>query len=162
MALIRCPALILPFTGFMPQVRAIKIITGIREEHMNRILVKETYKDGQVIIKEGSFGEGTYVILDGRVEISKTVNNEKAVITTLGKGDIFGEMSFIDRQPRSASVIAIGDVKIGILDKDFLENEINKTSEDFRLIITAVTQRLRKTTGELMNLKIGYHEMAKR
>lgn len=125
---------------------------------MNRIIVKENYKDGQSIINEGSFGEGTYVILEGKVEISKKINNEKIVITCLKKGDIFGEMSFIDRQPRSASVIAIGDVKIGILDKDFLENEINKTSEDFRLIINALTERLRKTTSELMNLKIGCHK----
>lgn len=129
---------------------------------MSRVALKETYTDGQVIIKEGSFGEGTYVVLEGRVEISKKINNQKFVITTLGKGDVFGEMSFIDRQPRSASVTAIGDVKTGILDKDFLEREINKTSEDFRLIITAITERLRKTTGELMNLKIGCHGLSKR
>lgn len=129
---------------------------------MNRIIVKENYKDGQFIINEGSFGEGTYVILEGSVEVSKKINNEKVVITNLGKGDIFGEMSFIDRQPRSASVIALGDVKIGILDKDFLENEINKTSEDFRLILNAITERLRKTTGELMSLKIGCHKPHKR
>lgn len=38
---------------------------------MRRIAVKETYKDGQVIFKESSYGEGTYVILSGKVHIVK-------------------------------------------------------------------------------------------
>lgn len=129
---------------------------------MNKIVAKEKYKDGEVIIKEGSFGEGTYVVTEGRVEVSKHINGERVVIAMLGKGDVFGEMSFIDRQPRTASIVAVGDVQVGIIDKDFLEYEINKTSEDFRVIMRALTDRLRKTTGELVNLKIGCHEMTKK
>ena len=124
---------------------------------MSRILVKEKYNKGDLIIKEGTFGEGTYVILEGDVEVYKTINNERVNIANLGKGDVFGEMSFVDRQPRTASIIAVGDVQVGLLDKDFLEAEINKTSEDFRMIMRALTERLRKTTGELVNLKMGHH-----
>lgn len=129
---------------------------------MSRILVKEKYKKGDIIIKEGTFGEGTYVILEGDVEVYKTINNEKVNIAHLGKGDVFGEMSFVDRQPRTASIIAVGDVQVGLLDKDYLETEINKTSEDFRMIMRALTERLRKTTGELVNLKMGHHGFDKK
>jgi len=124
---------------------------------MRMIVATETYQDGAVIIREGSFGEGTYVLLDGKVEISRKIDGKKVVIAVLEKGDVFGEISYIDRQPRSASVIAMGDVKVGLLNKDYLEAEMNKTSEEFRMIMKAITNRLRKTTGELVSLKTGYH-----
>lgn len=127
---------------------------------MRMIVAQESHKDGDIIIKEGSFGEGTYVLLEGRVEISRKINGQKITIATLEKGDVFGEISYIDRQPRSASVIASGDVRVGLLNKDFLEMEMNKTSEEFRMIMKAITNRLRKTTGELVSLKTGYHSCA--
>jgi len=123
---------------------------------MRMIVATETYQDGAVIIREGSFGEGTYVLLDGKVEISRKIDGRKVVIAGLEKGDVFGEISYIDRQPRSASVIALGEVKVGLLNKDYLEAEMNKTSEEFRMIMKAITNRLRKTTGELVSLKTGY------
>ncbi|MCI4624991.1 MAG: cyclic nucleotide-binding domain-containing protein [Candidatus Magnetoovum sp. WYHC-5] len=119
---------------------------------MRRIAIKETYKDGQVIIKEGGYGEGTYVILEGKVEITRKVDSGKVRVAVLGKGDYFGEMSFLDRQPRSASAVAIGDVQLGLIDKDFLEEEINKTSEDFRIILFTLAERLRKTSSLMVHL----------
>ncbi|MBF0472779.1 MAG: cyclic nucleotide-binding domain-containing protein [Nitrospirae bacterium] len=113
----------------------------------------ESYKAGKVIFKEGTFGEGTYVVIEGQIEISKMVNNDKIIIAKLGKGDIFGEMSYLDRGPRSAHVMAITDVTVGLLNKDLLEEEINKTAEYFMVIIKAIVKRLRNTTLELVSLK---------
>ncbi|QWR78431.1 Crp/Fnr family transcriptional regulator [Candidatus Magnetomonas plexicatena] len=128
---------------------------------MRRIAVKETYKDGQVIFKESSYGEGTYVILSGKVHIVKKVKNVDLVIATLEKGDYFGEMSYLDRQPRSASAVAVGDVQCGLLDKNFLEDEINKTSEEFKLILTTLVERLRQTTSQLVSLTAENHILRK-
>ncbi|MBF0519548.1 MAG: cyclic nucleotide-binding domain-containing protein [Nitrospirae bacterium] len=128
---------------------------------MRRIAVKETYKDGQVIFKESSYGEGTYVILSGKVHIVKKINNVDIVIATLEKGDYFGEMSYLDRQPRSASAVAVGEVQCGLLDKNFLEDEINKTSEEFRLILNTLVERLRQTTSQLVSLTAENHILKK-
>ncbi|MBF0464204.1 MAG: cyclic nucleotide-binding domain-containing protein [Nitrospirae bacterium] len=128
---------------------------------MRRIVVKETYKDGQVIFKESSYGEGTYVILSGKVHIVKKINNVDIVIATLEKGDYFGEMSYLDRQPRSASAVAVGEVQCGLLDKNFLEDEINKTSEEFRLILNTLVERLRQTTSQLVSLTAENHLLKK-
>jgi CRP-like cAMP-binding protein len=120
---------------------------------MNKIVSKETYKDGQVILSEGTFGEGTYVVLSGKVSISKKVGEESISITELQKNDIFGEVGFINKEGRSASVTAVGDVQVGLLDKDFLDNEFNKTSSEFQGILKALTERVRKTTQEMITLK---------
>ncbi|MBF0316690.1 MAG: cyclic nucleotide-binding domain-containing protein [Nitrospirae bacterium] len=128
---------------------------------MRRIVVKQSYKDGQTILKEGSFGEGTYLILDGKVRIIKTIQGELVEIAHLEKGDYFGEMSFLDRQPRSASAVAEGNVVLGIIDKDFLEEEISKTSEEFRLLLYTLVERLRQTTSALVSLRAENHILKK-
>ncbi|MBF0567320.1 Crp/Fnr family transcriptional regulator [Candidatus Magnetominusculus dajiuhuensis] len=126
---------------------------------MRRIAVKETYKDGQVIIKEGGYGEGTYLVISGKVRITKKVGNDSLNIALLEKDDFFGEMSFLDRQPRSASAIAVGDVQLGLIDKDFLEEEINKTSEDFRHILYTLAERLRRTSSLVVKLIAENHNL---
>ncbi|MBF0539107.1 MAG: cyclic nucleotide-binding domain-containing protein [Nitrospirae bacterium] len=128
---------------------------------MRRIVVKQSYKDGQAILKEGSFGEGTYMILEGKVRIIKTIQGELVEIARLEKGDYFGEMSFLDRQPRSASAVAEGNVVLGIIDKDFLEEEISKTSEEFRLLLYTLVERLRQTTSALVSLRAENHILKK-
>ncbi|KJU81474.1 Cyclic nucleotide-binding domain protein [Candidatus Magnetobacterium bavaricum] len=128
---------------------------------MRRIVVKQSYKDGQTILKEGSFGEGTYLILEGKVRIIKTIQGELVEIAHLEKGDYFGEMSFLDRQPRSASAVAEGNVVLGIIDKDFLEEEISKTSEEFRLLLYTLVERLRQTTSALVTLRAENHILKK-
>lgn len=115
--------------------------------------VKETHKAGKIIFKEGTFGEGTYVVLEGIVEISKMVHDKKIIIAKLGKGDIFGEMSYLDKSPRSANAIAVTDAQVGLMNKDMLDEEINKMAEHFRVIIKALVERLRTTTFELVDLK---------
>jgi CRP/FNR family cyclic AMP-dependent transcriptional regulator len=110
---------------------------------------KEEYKAGEVILKEGSHGVAVYIIESGKVEISKDVGGKKLVIETLGPGDILGEMSYIDTEPRSATATALEDSVLELLDKDFLDSEFNQMSSDFRIVIGTLVKRLRATTQKL-------------
>ncbi len=98
---------------------------------MRKIVDKLHYTNGQVILKEGSFGDALYLILSGKVEVYKTIEGKKSVVGYLEQGAILGELSFIDKKPRPASAAAVGDVEIGVIDKEFLEYEINKMSYEF-------------------------------
>jgi len=105
---------------------------------------EETYEAGDVIFQEGSHGTAVYVLSSGKVEISKIVHGKKTVLEILGPGDIFGEMSFIDPAPRSATAIAVEDTVLALVDKDFLDREFNQISSDFREVLCALVRRLRK------------------
>ncbi|HUU41133.1 MAG TPA: cyclic nucleotide-binding domain-containing protein, partial [Desulfatiglandales bacterium] len=109
---------------------------------------KKTYKAGDVIFKEGTHGVAVYVLNSGKVEISKTVGDKKIVIEILKPGAVFGEMSFIDNAPRSATAIALEETVAELIDKDFLDREFNQIASDFRQIIIALVRRLRKTTRD--------------
>ncbi len=106
--------------------------------------IEETYQDGQIIFKEGSSGDWVYIILSGSVEISKKVGGEKYIIEILKPGDVFGELGFIGGIRRTATARAIGETTLGIIDREFLDEEFNKLSGQFRAILVAITHRFKK------------------
>lgn len=110
---------------------------------------RETHEAGDVIVQEGSHGSAVYVVSSGKVEISKMVQGKKVVLDILGPGDIFGEMSYLDPAPRSATAIALEDTVLELLDRNFLDREFNQISSDFREIICSLVRRMRKTTQSL-------------
>jgi CRP-like cAMP-binding protein len=121
---------------------------------MFQIATEETFQDGQIIFDEGSSGDWIYVIDSGAVELSKKVDGKKIVIEVLQPGDIFGEMAFIAHVPRTATARAVGETTVGVIDRIFLDNEYNKLSQYFRLILQTLTLRLKKTTEAIVESKI--------
>jgi len=117
------------------------------EDTMFQVASYETFQDGQVIFQEGANGDWIYVVEEGEVEISKKApDGQKVIIEVLKPGDIFGEMAYIDKTPRSATATARGTTEVGILDREFFDREFNKLSADFQKMLKSVAFRLRKTT----------------
>jgi CRP-like cAMP-binding protein len=69
---------------------------------MAETFTERTYDPDDVIEKEGDKGVTFYLITEGSVE----VNKGKKTIAKLGRGQYFGEMSLLDKQPRSATIVA--------------------------------------------------------
>ncbi len=92
---------------------------------------------------------------NGYLEISKKINGRKIIIEVLKAGDIFGEMAYIDKTPRSATATAVGTTEVGIIDREFFDKEFNKLSADFQQMLKRVVLRLRKTTGKWLDLQKG-------
>jgi CRP-like cAMP-binding protein len=72
----------------------------------------QSYRAGQVIIREGRIGAAFFVIVSGSVEVVKDINSSEPVaIATLGAGEFFGEIATMKHEIRSASVRAKEDTK---------------------------------------------------
>ena len=67
------------------------------------------YTDGSIIVKQGDTGNLMYIILKGEVEVLREDDGEQVILSTLKKGDIFGEMALFSGQPRSATVRSKGE-----------------------------------------------------
>lgn len=89
----------------------------------------KTYEPDQVIISEYEPGDCFYLIQSGKVQLVKCVNGSSKNLDILKPGEFFGEMAILDNSPRSATCMAIGNVKC---------LEFNK--ENFELLITGNPQ----------------------
>jgi uncharacterized protein (TIGR02266 family) len=111
--------------------------------HMYHIASKETYKDGQIIFKEGSSGDWIYMVLSGSVEISKMVGGKKSILSVLEPDEVFGELGYFGAIQRTATARAIGETTLGVVDRTYLDEEFNKLSGFFRAILVAEVKRFR-------------------
>jgi len=104
----------------------------------------KAYAAGAEIFAEGTAGDLMYVILDGEVEILKDAHAGSAkVLSTLGKGEFFGEMALIDASPRSASAKAKVDSKLLGMNETVLDAYILTNPEFATKMIRNLAKRLR-------------------
>jgi len=91
-----------------------------------QITNQKTFKLGETIFKESDEGQSLYVIRSGEVKASVSApNGEIFTLTMLKDGDIFGQMSFIDGRPRSATIIAVSEVETIVMEKSDFESIID-------------------------------------
>ncbi|MDR2841842.1 MAG: Crp/Fnr family transcriptional regulator [Spirochaetaceae bacterium] len=80
--------------------------------------VTTDFKDGEIIFSEFERGESFYLIQSGRVELVKIIGHVQKTLDVLNPTEMFGEMALLENSPRSATAIALGDVKLMVFDKD--------------------------------------------
>jgi CRP/FNR family cyclic AMP-dependent transcriptional regulator len=119
---------------------------------MNQIASYETFQDGQVIFKEGDNGDWIYILMDGEVELTNAEGNRKILIDVVMPGEIFGELSYIDKKPRSSTATAKGITEVGIVDREFFDREFNHLSGDFQKMLKTVTFRMRKANQKILEI----------
>ena len=102
---------------------------------------EETYSNGQTIFNENSPGDWVYIIISGNVEIYRSIGGKKYILGYLKAGDVFGEMAFLGNTKRTASAVAVGETVIAAIDRNTLDDEFNKLSSDFRLILKTLVTR---------------------
>ena len=122
------------------------------------------YDDGETIIKEGDAGPWLFFLLSGEVRVEK---DGEDLATLRRKGDVFGEMGMLSDSYRSASATAIGETTCLAMDSSL----INKFSPNdklafccilYRVLAEVVTERLRKTSEDIIRLKKENEELKAR
>ena len=115
----------------------------------------KVYGDGEEIVRQGEVGDCMYVIQTGQAEAIQGKEGNEVRLAVLGEGDVFGEMALFERMPRSATVRALGDVRVLTIDKKtFLRRVHEGPSLAFR-ILQKMSYRIRELDTELVRLKTG-------
>ncbi len=144
----------------MEDVRYLKQIPIFRDFKTTELLSismvakSKKYKPGEVIVKEKSKGDGLYVIKKGLVKVVKEDSfGDEHILAYLGEGEYFGEISLVDRAPRSASVIAEKESECLIINITDFQNLIagNKELERkfYKSFAKVLCERLRVTNENL-------------
>jgi len=115
-------------------------IAAIAEEH--------TYADGDTIAVQGEPGEAMHIIVSGDVlVVIRDPNAHESVVATRSRGDVVGEMAVITHEPRIASLLARGDVRVLSIARPQFEAILRERPETAIGVIRVLSQRLASATG---------------
>jgi CRP-like cAMP-binding protein len=82
-------------------------LSGASLDLLISMLVERRFDAGATIVAEGEPGRSMYIVHSGELAVSKLGASGRAIrVTSLGPGDFFGEMTLIEMQKRSATVVA--------------------------------------------------------
>ncbi|MBL8913797.1 MAG: protein kinase [Archangium sp.] len=91
-------------------------------------LPRKTFAAGEAIVREGEEGDAAYVIFEGHCQATRVVAGKTQSLRLLGPGEMFGETAVFTGAPRSATVTAIMDTVVGVVDQLYLREEMERTS----------------------------------
>ena len=104
------------------------------------------FQNTENIIRAGQLEQRMFIILEGEVIIILGEGENQIVVARLSKGDFFGEISLFTNTPRSATVRAIGDVKLAYIDNATqLQAFLIKNPRFAAKMVQILSQRLAKT-----------------
>ena len=101
-----------------------------------------TFEPGATVFSEGEDGDGLYVIADGEVRIERAAEGTQAEIATIGQGDVFGEMSLVTENPRSATAITNGQVRAWRISTESFHRHMDESPNLKAAIQRVVTDRI--------------------
>jgi CRP-like cAMP-binding protein/lipopolysaccharide biosynthesis regulator YciM len=120
---------------------------------------EERFREGSMIFREGEKGDKLYIVLDGRVRISKFIPGVgEEALTVLDRGDFFGEMALIDEKPRSADAKSHeGDATVLSIDRatlnEILSMDPHASLQFLNLLCRMISRRLREINEKIVHWK---------
>ena len=104
------------------------------------------FKEGEIILKEGELSFEAYIIESGVARVTKRgLKGESIFLADLEEDEIFGEMGWLDRSPRSATVTAKNRLAIRVLNEEDAAKFITHNPEALLPILRVLGSRLRET-----------------
>jgi NADH dehydrogenase len=111
-----------------------------QEVHASDAVARAHYDEGETIFAEGDVANRFYIILKGKVQVSRLRNSHREEIATLGPGEFFGEVSLLRGGARTATVRALSPVDLLTMDgTDF--RAIASTSKQFNEMLEETIRR---------------------
>ena len=124
-------------------LQRVPLFSGFNENELRRVAklsrIAET-PAGTVVTQMGEPGDSFFIIIDGAVAVRTPVGAG----TQLQPGDFFGEMSLLDGEPRSATIVATTDVRLLIVDRSHFWQLLGEAPDLVSRILTILSRRVRR------------------
>lgn len=113
---------------------------------------RKRFAQGEIIVREGDEGSEAYIITSGRCIIYRGEGDRRETLDDIGVGDVFGELAVFAGQPRTATVEALEEVSVMVLEKRHFEADLGM-SFWLAVIVKALAERFLDVSAELAALK---------
>ncbi len=114
---------------------------------VDHALVSRVYLAGEAIIREGEAGDRLCIIYSGKVSVTKAGH----MLAELTAGDFFGEMALFDAGPRSATVTALDDVEVLVLERDRFDSLVRQRPTVLMEVCSTLVRRLRQAEQQVFH-----------
>ena len=123
---------------------------------LERLAETREYAEGAVVVSQDEPGDALFVLVSGRVKVVLYGESGREIILSMFKtpGDFFGEMSLLDHQPRSATVIAAERSRLLVLSRADFQAHIEAHPRTALRVLTELSRRLRHADAVIGNLAL--------
>jgi cAMP-binding proteins - catabolite gene activator and regulatory subunit of cAMP-dependent protein kinases len=104
-------------------------------------------EDGEILVKQGTTDNRVYAVVSGALGVSRELDGEWHNIHVLTKGDLAGELGFMDDRPRYAALRALGPTRVLSLEREKLESLLNREP----LIVYRVMRAIFRVVHVILN-----------
>lgn len=101
------------------------------------------FEPGAIVISEGDTGLGLFVVVSGRIEVTKGTGDDAVRLAVMEPGDLLGEMALIDDQPRSASAVALEPTRCLLITRNSFQTLTSKDPEIAWCMLPTLAERIR-------------------
>jgi len=139
------------------QLARVSFFDGLTREALAliaQVTTEESHGLGTRIFQYGDPGDKLFIILEGKVRISREVSGMgEEALAVLGAGEVFGEMALLDESPRSAGAIAHERCRLLVITKDAFDDLLflhkSLAYEVLWSCVRVLSGRLRETNDKL-------------
>src|SRR5437764_9967058 len=116
-------------------------------------MTSRTVVRGHIVFREGDPGDRLFVVLDGKVKISRAAaDGRESLLSVLGPGEMFGELSLFDPRPRTSTASAVTDATVAALAHDALRAFLLERPDVSMHMLQALARRLRRANDVVADL----------
>ncbi len=137
-------------------IEVLRSLTFLKEagtdiiEGLVKAAVERSFQPGQIIFQEGSTGRELYLIVEGTIEVVKGHGADEMVLASHGPGDFFGEMSFIEDNPRFATIRALEPTRLLEFSEQNLRSVLLRQPQLLYGMVQELSARLRKADMQMI------------
>jgi CRP/FNR family transcriptional regulator, cyclic AMP receptor protein len=143
----------------IPHARKVQFLSGIpffdsfapaEREAVAAKLVSRSFADGETIFMRGDPGSTLMILVEGRVKIGvNATDGGEMLLTIMEPGQLFGEMSILDGQTRSADATAMGETLVLVLERSDFIATLRRFPDAALRLCTVLSERLRRSTDQV-------------
>ncbi len=140
-------------SNVLTNVELFKGLTPENREDLVSLMSEISLKRGESLFQEGDSGDRLYLVVDGKVKLSHMADDGREnLIAVLGPGEIIGELSLFDLEPRSSTVTAIAPTQLYVLSHKEMRRYIEEHSQLAISMLRQLALRLRNTNQQMADL----------
>ena len=110
---------------------------------------KIAIKANQILMREGEHSNSMYWVQQGQLIVTKKRHNEEVILSHIFEGELVGEISFLDKEIRSATVKALTDCELIEIPQETIDNIFKTQPKWLETLVMTLAERLRKANARI-------------